>query len=409
MAETLAPELQEKKIETNGSDPLAEYANKVDADREAAKIAANAAKNGGEQVPKTLQEATNLVSGKKEDKTQEQIASEQKQTEAAQKIAEITTQKEAIEKDLQLTREQKEEATKKLESVSKEKDWFDEEITNAPAESKPTDESKGKEIEQKLKTLEQKEAEYNAILEDDFLKTMVSMRKANKDPKDIINEMKGVDADSLPMEQLYEMKLRKTVRLTDEDKAENKTLEDVIKEEMEEFKGFSRAKKARETDDIRNSIKQDEDQRFSKLRTENEQKVRQNTEWRTKAIDSVNTFVESVKNKNYFGVQMTPSIVEKVNEMVSGGLSKSFYNEDGSYNAKFAFEQATWAVPEVRKLIMENTKKKYLAQGKEEALLELQRADGNFRVTKTLPSKPELGKNPTAAEVARASGFPIPG
>lgn len=402
MAEqTLASDIKEEKIQPEiNADPVAEYAARIDAERDAKR----AASAGGEQ-PKNLQEANEILKDQKPaEKTKEQIEVELKQTESEKKIAEINIKKEAIEKDLKLSNEEKQAAIKKLESVTKEKDWW--ENSEAPkADKTPTDESKTKEIETKLKSLEQKEAEYNKILNNEFLKAVKAGIDADKDPKTVINELKGIDADAMSMEQLYEMKLRKTVRLTEEDKVENKTIDDVVKEEMEEFKGFSRAKKARETDDVRNSIKEDENKRFSKYVTENEQKTKQDNEWRQKAIEGVNTFIESVKNKNYFGVQMTPSVVEKVNEMVAGGLTKSFYNQDGSYNAKFAFEQAAWAVPEVRNLIMENAKKKYLTQGREEALLEQQRPDGNFSLTKTTPAKKELGKNPTAAEVAKEMGF----
>ena len=79
---------------------------------------------------------------------------------------------------------------------------------------------------------------------------------------------------------------------------------------------------------------------------------------------------------DYFGIKMTPSRIEEVNDMISRGLNHNFYNEDGSYNSKFAFEQAVWAVPDLRKVVMENAYNKGFAKGKEEVLLEYQRGDG---------------------------------
>lgn len=255
--------------------------------------------------------------------------------------------------------------------------------------------SKQKEIESQLNELKSKQSQYEELIQDDLIKAIHTGRKAGKDVTTILKELSGVDAEALSYEQLYESKLRRTIRLTDEDKKAGKSLDDVVAEEMEGFKGLSRAKKALETEDERDRIKKEDAARFAKYSESNQAAINKNNEWRDKAIDSMNQFVDSVKGKKYFGVTMTEPMLEKVKQMMLGDFNKNFYKSDGSYNTKFAFERSFEAVPELRKLMWDTAEKNIRADEREKVLSEYQRTDSNIKPSFTAPSTTD--KKPTKA------------
>jgi len=337
----------------------------------------------------TVKETVALLNGESKEKENGQekqnIASP---TEPQKQVETLKNEKEKIQSELKETEQQKADALKKLEDTKKSPQWWEQAEKSAGDKEVVSDESKDKELETRLNQLKAKEDAYNELLNDEFIKAIVTGKKAGKDVTAIINEIKGVDVDSISAEQLYEMDLRENnPKLTAEE----------ITEDLEEFKSFTAAKQARETKSIREKLRLENEQRLSKYATKNEEQIQKNTEWTRQAVENTKNFIESVKETDY-GIEMTPSRIEEVNVMITKGLNRGFYNKDGSYNSKFAFEQAIWAIPDLRKVIMENAYNKGVAKGKEETLLEYQRGDGKKPDGVRTPPLP-VNKNRTAKEI----------
>lgn len=271
-----------------------------------------------------------------------------------------------------------------------ERHWDIQENDGQANENAPSQEvSKQKDLEIQLNELKGKESQYDELLNDELIKAIHTGRKAGKDVGSILKELSGVDADALSMEQLYESKLKRTIRLTAEEEKAGKTLEDIVKEEMALFKDFSRAKKVSETEDERERIKKADAERFAKYSEGNQAAINKNNEWRDKTIAGINQFADSVKGKKYFGVTMTESIVEKVKQMMTVDFSKKFYNPDGSYNTKFSFERSFEAIPELRKLMWDTAERNIRADEREKILAEFQRSDSNTKPSFAPPPPPD--------------------
>lgn len=229
--------------------------------------------------------------------------------------------------------------------------------------------------------------EYEQFKEDSFLLSIIEARKSGKTPNDILKDLSGINVDELSHEQLYESMLRRTLRLTQSEKREGKTLDDIIKDGMSSFSELSRVDKDIKTQGERDRLDKENNERFNKYLSNNKTNNKVQEEWNAKTKESIDTFFVNIKDKKYFGLTMTDTVLEKVKNTLVNDFNKMFLKEDGGYNVKFAFEQSMYAVPELRKLMWETAERNIRADERAAILKEFNRTDSNSKQTFSLPPK----------------------
>ena len=262
-----------------------------------------------------------------------------------------------------------------------ETDWrkelgFDDSAENKTEEIKKDDNSK------LLKEYESKAKEYDEDSNDTFISAYKAAKKAGKDVSSFINEVRGVDVNSLTPEQIWDANL----------KAEGLSPEDIATE-MEKFAELSPFQKKAQTKSFKQELITQQHEQLKKYASDNTASAKDN-EAATKIFqEQGRRFFEKIKDSDWQGMKMTPSEVNKLQNFLETEFN--FKNADGTLDYEKYAKVGNYALNE--RTILTNTYKKGETKGYEKALLEIARPSNN---DKRFNSAPDV-KTTNKSELAR--------
>ncbi len=286
-------------------------------------------KEASTSVDKKEEEPTGAENTKKVDtttsssdkiKTPEQIALDKKAKE------ELELKKKTEEDLAEATKEGKkegEEITKKNEEVKKETPWYKKEEPTTTVKKEETA------TQEPAKDIQEKVVAYDQLMKDPEIVSFLEAKKAGKNLRSFLKELKGVDPESLSTENLYKISLE-AYKLSDE-KAE---------EYMDKFKEMGPVEQANATNAVKEKLLKEQNDRLSKFATESTAEAGKVSERDQQIIDKAKTDIDSlitdITGKTYMGVEVTAEMAEDVRK----GLVDDFtiYNADGTYNIPYMAE-----------------------------------------------------------------------
>ena len=305
--------------------------------------------------PETVAEVVKLATEKKEEtvvpveehnefvQTQEKIKEEKKELETKKVEAKV------------------EKLEKEFEKVKTEPNWWD--------ENKEEISLKQPANEHKIVTDYQAKAKaFDEMLSDPLVEAIVTAKKNGKDPLTIIKDLQPLDVNSISEETLYEMSLK------------NEGLkEDEISTEMEAFNALTPLAKKRTVKEFRQELSKKDSEKLSKYIVDNRQNLQNMDKIAERYNEEKNQFFDTLKDKEYMGIKITPSIASEVEKMMDTGIS--LFKEDGSFDVKKAFDLHLWNSQ--KSLIMKNAVSKAKSEGREEIIKEYarpSREDGSLKI-----------------------------
>lgn len=274
------------------------------------------------------------------------------------------------------------------------KDWWD---TKEEKKEEPTVET-NKDTKAKL-------AEYDKLLTDPEIKAFIEAKKAGKTLRSFVNELKGVDPESLSPEQLYETQL-KALNLTTEE----------YDEEMDKFKELSKVIQLNTTKPIKEELLKEQNERLSKFSTEASETSKKDAERTTfihnKATKDLDEFIKGIEGADFLGVKITPEIAEGLKVFTDKDFN--IYNADGTYNVPYMVELGLFT--KYRKELMTENIERATEKGKEEILKEVTRPSQEIKGTQRMPDLLKAAEEDVRAAEEQAmkanpvlsNGTPIP-
>ncbi len=326
-------------------------------------------------------------SAKQDGAAKEPTAEEKQKTEDAAKAAELAVENQAKKeadalkekdkaekKDIQLDEAGQPKLDElgdkvKADAAPVEKDWWEKEEPKADTTEKGRDETKQKELNDKLARL----AELETLLADPETEAFVSAKKLGKGIKDFYNEVVGTDYDSLSPEALYELKLKRNGLQGEE-----------LEEEIAAFATLRPGEKRIQTNDIKAQLKAQQSENLKKFSVDAKAQEEVYKARVNKQLQEADAYAKQIVGQKRFGIEITPEIAYDVKQAVSQGL-KEMFNEDGSINlANFSDSVILY---KHREAIVAASVKKALHKGKGEVLAEVTRASKNETVNRVPDEK----------------------
>ncbi len=210
------------------------------------------------------------------------------------------------------------------------------------------------------------EAQKNAekLLSDPDIQILLEAKKSNKDIFAVLDEVKGVDPKTIPLEDLHKMDLQEDGLSPDE-----------IESELEEFRELSPAKQKIATNERRKKLEAqsaNKKQNFlSALKTDNEMSdversaaAKLQEELATKTKTEFTKLCDDYVGKNHYGLTGTPQMAESLKNILQNPNGLIGKNQDGSLNASELFELAHFKL--YKDLLFEELKNSAYAEAYEE-------------------------------------------
>lgn len=201
-----------------------------------------------------------------------------------------------------------------------------------PTPSTPTTPSAKESQAQIDSSIQDKIKEYESILNDPLLKSVVELRKAGKNIFSAINEISGSDPD----------KMTATDLITEDCKRLGITDEDLIQSELDAFSNKTPREQAQEVNRIKGILSQERDANLAKY---SQEVSKQSFDIQAEANKNINKLGQELEaiysekaDKDYYGIKTTPEILSAVKGELHKGLG--LFNEDGSMNAQEHFRLA---------------------------------------------------------------------
>ena len=242
-----------------------------------------------------------------------------------------------------------------------------------------------------LKEYESKAKEYDEISNDPFIAAYNAAKKSGKDVSSFINEVRGVDVNSLTPEQLWEANL----------KAEGLSVEDIATE-MEKFTELSPFAKKQQTKSFKQELITQPHEQLKKYASDKTASAKDNEAAIQIFQEQGKKFFEKIKDKEWQGIKMTPSEAQKLQNFLEQEFN--FKNADGTLNYELYAKAGNYALNE--RTILQNTYKKGETKGYEKALLEIARPSSNDKRFNSVPDTKTTNKSERAKEAQRRAFNP---
>jgi hypothetical protein len=249
-----------------------------------------------------------------------------------------------------------------------------------------TEEIKKDDNSKLLKEYERKAKEYEEDSNDTFISAYKASKKAGKDVSSFINEVRGVDVNSLTPEQIWDANL----------KAEGLSPEDITTE-MEKFAELSPFEKKQKTKTFKQELITQQHEQLKKYASDNVNSAQDKQALAVMAQEQGKKFFEKIKDKEWQGMKMTPSEVNKLENFLEKEFQ--FINADGTLNYELYAKVGNYALNE--RTILQNTYKKGETKGYEKAFLEIARPSNNDKRFNSAPDVKTANKSEQAKKAAK--------
>lgn len=274
-----------------------------------------------------------------------------------------------------------------------ESDWRKELGFDDSAEVK-TEETKKETAKDFKAEYEQATKELEDFNNDTFISAYSAAKKSGKDVSTFINEVRGVDINSLTPEQIWDANL----------KAEGLSPEDITTE-MEKFAELSPFEKKQKTKTFKQELITQQHEQLKKYASDNTTNAANSDKDKqalaVMAQEQGKQFFEKIKDKEWQGIKMTPSETNKLQNFLEKEFK--FINADGILNYELYAKVGNYALNE--RTILQNTYKKGETKGYEKALLEIARPSNNDKRFNSAPEVKTENKSERAKEAAGKAVF----
>lgn len=288
-----------------------------------------------------------------------------------------------------------EEVVPETEEEEIENDWKAVQSKTFAEEKKPEGEAVKK--EEVAVDYKQKYTEVEKLLADPHIQAMIEARKAGKDIYSLINELKGVDVNSLTPQQLI-IEDCKRLGITDPD---------AIEVEIENFNSLTPRGQAEQKNAIIAKIKAEQEvglQKYVSLTAQSAKLTQEKEQAQQTILDSeLKSLYMSKVDKEYFGIKATPEILDNTKAEIESTLG--IFNSDGSYNSKALFDLAYLKANIAS--IMKETHKQAYTKGLKKVLVETMRPSKNETSGKPVTPGVSMNKQDSADKFARDFGGTI--
>lgn len=271
---------------------------------------------------------------------------------------------------------------KKLEEVSQE--WFDDEEPNASnVNNKLSDKTtevwkESPQDKEKQENTNRIVQEYDSILKDPLIASIIEAKKAGKDVLSVIEEIKPVDYKNMSEQQLVDLKFKK-LGLDGED----------LKDAIDDFNSQPKWKRVEELNNMRTSLNSEQDERLKGYRHSVNANSQKQNEVFKKYEQELNIYSNDLVGKEVNGITITKEIADGVKNNAQTSFFKSLFNEDGSWNAERIFNLSLLD-GNIKKIVKTNVDKAR-NRGKGEILNSITRPDANITNTRK-PNENSVGK-----------------
>lgn len=280
-----------------------------------------------EEVKKTddkvevKEEAKTEATDEKEDKADKAEEKATKIKDAETKIAELKKDKKdtaEAEKELETLK-----APEKIDLTDIHKDeWYSEDTYKKPETKKPD-----------TKDINTKANNWDKYSKHPIVEAIISAIDEGKNPAELFEQTTDIK-NSAP-EQIFKLMLNEYgLKGNDFDEA------------MKEFEDKTTLEKAEATNDFKKNLIKEQNEKQSDSLKKYSETSQANRKANTERDDAMNLkldaelseWSDTIKDKNHFGIKMTPEIVAGVNDYIK--KEHSIFNPDGSFNTSFLVDTA---------------------------------------------------------------------
>lgn len=253
------------------------------------------------------------------------------------------------------------------------KEWFDveeQDKTNKQNSEKPTEiwkENEGKSVRDEATT--KKLEEYDNLLRDPLVASIIEAKKAGKDALSILEEIKPIDYKKMSEESLVKLKFER-LGLKDEE----------LKDAIDDFMSNPKWRRLEEINNMRTSLEGEQNERLKAYRGSVKVNAEKQNEVFQKYEQELNGYSTSLVGKEMNGYTITKDIADNVKSNAQNTFFKSLFKEDGSWNAERIFNLSL--LDTQLKNIVKTNVDKARNRGKGEVLDSITRPDANITTTR---------------------------